>query len=373
MKKKIWISVGVVMIIAVLVGINVLKGVNKEIPEVTTFTVKEQEISGTVMVPGTLSLKDETKVYFEPEKGEVAEILVEVGEEVQEGTVLLRYENEQLELEKEQNALSLESSYLRINQVKKQIESLEGKEKDLAKQIGDDEANKQIETERSQLNTDLKVADLEARQVLLQKETIEKKIGELDVKSEGNGTILSVNSSATTGQQDTPLIHIAEKNELIVKGKLSEYDSLKIKEKQAVTLTSDVLPEDEWQGTVNYVGYIPEITSSGIGTEEQSAQYPIEIIMKDKEIKAKPGFKLIMEIETEKRTSLVIPLEAVKQEGDKQIVYISKNGKVILKEVETGTTSGEMIELISGVDEGDKIIVDSTAELDSNMEVIEND
>ena len=47
---------------------------------------------------------------------------MEEGDEVKEGDALLRYVNEELTLEKEQNAPTIESSYLRINELKKQLD-----------------------------------------------------------------------------------------------------------------------------------------------------------------------------------------------------------------------------------------------------------
>ncbi|WP_226665978.1 efflux RND transporter periplasmic adaptor subunit [Metabacillus litoralis] len=369
MKRKNWIIISVITLIIILVGTNVIRTLSKETPEVKTATAGEREITGSIMIPGTLSLKEEKFIYLDPEKGKIAEILVKEGDKVEKGSALLRYDNEQLQLEKKQNALSLESSYLRINQIKNQLNDLEEKEEDLEKQIGEKEAEKQIESERNQLNIDLKMADIEARQILLQKETIEKKLGELEVKSESSGSVITINSDALTTQSQNPIIHVGKINEFVVKGTISEYDSLKIKEKQSVTLKSDVIPDKTWKGAVESVSLLPEQSNSVMGNEDQAVQYPIEVNLQDKKIEAKPGFKLIMEIETEKRKALTIPLEAVKQDGEIQFVYIVEDGKAIHKEVEMGTASGDFIEVKKGLNKGDSVIVNPSKNLVNNMEV----
>jgi HlyD family secretion protein len=101
------------------VGVNVYRAMSKEEVTVSTVKLSQQEIASNVMVPGTLRFQNEQYIYQDPEKGEIAEILVKEGESVKVGTPLLRYENEQFSLEKEQNALSIESSYLKINQLEK--------------------------------------------------------------------------------------------------------------------------------------------------------------------------------------------------------------------------------------------------------------
>jgi HlyD family secretion protein len=321
------------------------------------------------MVPGTLTLSQEDFIYLDSENGEVSEILVKAGEKVEKGTPLLKYENEQLQLEKEQNALSIESSYLRINQMKEKIDDLDDKEVDLAKQVGKKEAKKQVDAERNQLEIDLKVADIEARQVLLQKDTLEKKLGQLEVKSEMAGTVLSIDEDAVTGISQAPILHIGKTDQYVVKGFISEYDSLKINEKQPVALRSDVIPDNEWKGSVSKVSLLPEQTENVMGNEDTAVQYPIEVSIDAKNIVAKPGFKLIMEIETEKRTVLAIPLEAVKQDGEDYYVFVVEKGKALRKEVKMGATSDKFMELKSGLENGEEVIINPPDHLQNDMEV----
>ena len=371
MKKKIWISIAVVALIGLLVGVNIYMASNQEVLSVETAVVEERELTGNVMVPGTLSLSQENFVYFVPENGEIAEVLVKEGDKVEEDTPLLKYENEQLQLEKEQNALSLESSYLQINRIKEQIDDLDEKEKDLKEQLGEKEAKKQVDAERDQLKTDLKVTDLDARQILLQKETIERKLDDLVVKSESVGTVLSIDEDAIKGMSQSPILHIGNPEELVVKGTISEYDSLKINEGQAVTLRSDVLTEQEWKGTVKKVSYLPVQSETTMATEETAVQYSIEVSIDDKNIEAKPGFKLIMDIETEKRSALATPLEAVKQDGETYYVFIVKEGKAVRNEVEIGTASDQYMEIKSGLEPGSKVIMNPSEEVQDNVEVNE--
>ncbi|MGQ4664962.1 efflux RND transporter periplasmic adaptor subunit [Metabacillus halosaccharovorans] len=371
MKKKVWISIAVVSLIILLVGVNIYRASNQEVLSVETETVEKRELTGNVMVPGTLSLSQENFVYYVPENGEVAEVLVKEGDKVAEDTPLIKYENEQLQLEKEQNALSLESSYLQINRIKDQIDDLDDKEKDLKEQVGEKEAEKQIDAERDQLKTDLKVADLDARQILLQKETIENKLEDLVVKSESAGTVLTINEDAIKGISQAPILHIGNSEELMVKGTISEYDSLKINEGQAVTLRSDVLADKEWKGKVAKVSYLPVQSETAISGEETAVQYSIEVSIDDKNIEAKPGFKLIMDIETEKRSAVAVPLEAVKQDGENYYVYTVEEGKAVYNEVETGTASNEYMEIKSGLKSGSKVILNPSEEVRDNLEVNE--
>ncbi|MFC0270762.1 efflux RND transporter periplasmic adaptor subunit [Metabacillus herbersteinensis] len=371
MKKKIWISITVVSILTIFIGANVFKAMSKEELTVKTVSIEEREITGNVMVPGTLELANQEFVYHEPEKGTIAELLVEKGDSIKEGTPLIRYENEQMVLEKEQNALSIESSYLRINQVKNQLADMEDKEDDLEEQVGKKEAAKTIDAERDQLKVEQKMADIELRQLLLQKETIEKQLANLEVKSETAGTVLAVNEEAATNinQAGSPLLHIGNVDQLLVEAVISEYDSLKVKEAQTVVLRSDVVPDKEWKGKITMVGLLPQQDQAAMGVEDTAIEYPIEVAIDGKGIEAKPGFKLIMEIERDKRTVPTIPVGAVKQDGEEYFVFTVEDGKASRKVVKVGVTSDELMEVNEGLKKEDTVITNPTNDLQDGTEV----
>ena len=383
--KKIWIAIGVAAVIVLLVGINVWRQVAAEGLTVETTQLEQREIASSVMTPGTLKLKNEQTVYASPEKGEVDEILVEEGDQVKEGDALLRYANEELELEKEQNALTIESSYLRLNHLKKQLDRLDEKEDEADEQIGGEQAVQSIEDERDQLEMERRMANIELKQAQLQKETIEKQLKDLTVKSEVDGTVLSVDEVAahTTNQTEPqPVIRIAALDELIVEGVISEYDTLKVEEGQAVVLSSDVVPDEEWKGKVTHIGYLPE-QSNSVNGEAEAVQYAVEVAVESEDIPLKPGFQMIMEIETEKRNVPTLPLSAVVSESqatvggdstepsseEEHYVFVVKDGKAERRTVEVGIVSDDRIEIKDGLEPDEHVVVDPPEDLKDGGEV----
>jgi HlyD family secretion protein len=375
MKKKIWIAIGVAILILLMVGVTVYRQAFAEGPVVHTDKVKQEEISSTIMVPGTLNLQDEQKVFLTPEMGEIKEILVQEGQPVKKGDVLLKLDNPQLDLEVEQNKLAVESGYLKINQVNKQIDTLHKKQKELAKQVGEQEAKEQMSTEIEQLNMEKKMADLDLRQTLLQKDSLVKRQEELQVTSKIDGTILSVDQQAQTattaleGSGQGPVIYIGNLGAMVATGTLSEYDTLKVAAGQKVMLTSDAVPGERWEGEVSKIGTIPKETSFAAQGESQMVQYPITIKVNSGKITLKPGFQLIMEIETGKKKGLVIPIQALSGAGDQSFVYIVKDNKAYRQEVEAGVTSGDKVEITKGLKIRDIVIVEPEEELTDGMEV----
>ncbi|MGX1374235.1 HlyD family secretion protein [Priestia megaterium] len=373
MKKGIIITAVAVVIVAVI-GINVYRAqsVSGKAINVHVANIKEKKLRNTVMVPGTLKLADEQYVYFDAEKGEVERFQVTEGSRVQQGTSLVTYESDTLDLEQEQNELEKKSSQLQIDSVSKQLSNLNKKQKELEKEMSKQEARDQIDTERTQLNLDLETAKIDLERNKLEAKSIAKKERNLDIASDINGTVLEVDKEAVNNTSDVqkPLIHIGNTDEYLATGVLSEYDALKIKTGQAVKITSDVLPDKEWAGSVKQIDYLPQQQASAEAGNDAANQYPIEVKVDDQDITMiKPGFKLLLEIETSSKKASSLPIKAVVNEDGEKYVYVVKDKKAVRKEVKIGETTNKFIEIKSGVTSKDKVITNPTKNLTGGAEV----
>jgi len=80
-----------------------------------------------------------------------------------------------------------------------------------------------------------------------------------------------------------------------------------------------------------------------------------------KEVKEgiKPGMTTDIVIETNKEEDvLVISKEAVKKEDGKAIVRVFSKGKLKEREIEIGLEGEDLIEVISGLKEGEQVIIE---------------
>ncbi|MED3864208.1 efflux RND transporter periplasmic adaptor subunit [Priestia megaterium] len=373
MKKGIIITAVAVVIVAII-GINVYRAqsVSGKAVNVHVANIKEKKLRNIVMVPGTLKLADEQYVYFDAEKGEVERFHVTEGSRVQQGTSLVTYESDTLDLEQEQNKLEKKSSQLQIDSVSKQLSNLNKKQKELEKEMSKQEARDQIDTERTQLNLDLETAKIDLERNKLETKSIAKKERNLDVTSDINGTVLEVDKEAVnnTSEVQKPLIHIGNTDEYLATGVLSEYDALKIKTGQPVKITSDVLPDKEWSGSVKQIDYLPQQQASAEAGNDAANQYPIEVKVDDQDITMiKPGFKLLLEIETSSKKASSLPIKAVVNEDGEKYVYVVKDKKAVRKKVKIGETTNKFIEIKSGVTSKDKVITNPTKNLTDGTEV----
>lgn len=374
--KKVWIGIGIAVLVALFIGINIYRSAaptsGSAGQKIQTGGLEEKEISSTVMVPGTLEFSNEQYVFYEADKGTLEDIKVKEGDKVKKGTPLITYTNEQLSLEKEQNQLTAESNQLQIDQIQEKVKALDSKEKELKKQVGQKEAEKQIESERTELQMQEKTAEIELKQTELQRQSLANRVSDLQVKSEIEGTVISVNQEAASKKSDIqePVIHIGNPKDLVVSGKLSEYDTLKVKKGQKVTLTSDVIQDKTWKGTVSAVGLVPDQQESTAaqGTD-QAVQYPLQVKIKGNLPEGKPGFKFIMNIETDKRKANTLPAKAVKKEDDQYYVYTVKDGKAKRVDVKIGEVTDDLTEIKEGISQDDQVILNPSDQVTDGTEV----
>jgi HlyD family secretion protein len=372
MKKKTWMMLGVISLVTIMIAVSVYRQVFAKGLSVKTVEITEEEISSLLMIPGTVNLQEEQIVYVTPDKGELKELLVEEGQIVKKGTVIATLQNPQLELEIEQNKLAVESANLKINQLDKQINQVKDKEKTLSDQVGKDEAKKQLAPEQEQLEMEKKLNAIELKQTTLQKEMISKRQSELEIKSTIDGVVLVAKKPAGDSNQGSslePFLHIGRLEGMTASGLLSEYDTIKVSSGQKVLLRADAVPGIEWQGQITKIAILPQQDQASPQNGNQAVQYPVIVKISGDMKTLKPGFQVIMEIETDKKTAKVLSLDALFDDGDKPYVYLVKDGKARKQNVKTGITSGKKIEILKGVSKEDRVIVNGPDTIKDGLEV----
>lgn len=148
---------------------------------------------------------------------------------------------------------------------------------------------------------------------------------------------------------------------------IDEADIGGVKEGQRVTFTVDAFPDDVFNGEVTQVRQ--EAT-----TESNVVTYEVVISAPNEESKLKPGLTANVTIFTSEKTNILsIPSKALRFTPnetllgkDEQIADCNGKNKVWTKEgktfkaieVSTGITNGTLTEIVSGLKEGDEVIVD---------------
>ena len=80
----------------------------------------------------------------------------------------------------------------------------------------------------------------------------------------------------------------------------------------------------------------------------------------------KPGMYAAVRLSTPSRAALTVPASAVLRAGDRDVVFIDAGGGVLQPhEVELGRTAGELVEVIGGVEAGQRVVTSAQFLLDS--------
>lgn len=363
MKKKWIIAAVVVVLIVVLIVLNVRsQNAGSSANKVETASLQEKNMEETVIVPGKLKFVDEQTIYFQGDKGEVDEVLVDEGDEVEKGDELIRYKSKNFSSELQQNELQMRSNNL-------ELENIQEQHKDIDKELEKDKDNEQLQSEHDDIELQEQQKRLEIEQAQTEKESIEREIADATVESDINGTVVSIDEEASSGAEQSeqqPMMQIGSLDSMQVKGEISEYDTLKISKDQSVKLTSDAVPDKSWEGKVKFISDLPEQSESE--DEDSGASYAVEATVEDEKIDLKPGFEMLMEVETDKKKANVLPLTAIEQDADKDYVYVIEDGVAKRKEVTTGMATNEEIEVKDGLEKKAEVTL-NPAEVSDGMEV----
>jgi len=148
--------------------------------------------------------------------------------------------------------------------------------------------------------------------------------------------------------EGTPLFTIADSSKLKVTIELTKYSMENVTEGQKAELT---INGGTYTGTVTKVNKVAKVSQTGATVVEAD----IHIDNPDDKIYLGVEANAVINI-AEKKDILRIPVECVNYGTDNVFCYVVKDGAVAKKEIETGISSGEFIEVLSGLEEKEQVI-----------------
>jgi len=153
----------------------------------------------------------------------------------------------------------------------------------------------------------------------------------------------------------TPAITLLTPNALEVDLTLGETDLPSVKVGQQGVIIFDAIQEQAYQLTVTEVGLAPTI-QQGVVTYLAKAQ--LANFDPNADVRPAPGMSGSAVIATQEKAGvLAVPNRAIKRQGQDQIVEVMVNGKLETRTIRTGITDGEKTEVLSGLKEGEMVVV----------------
>ena len=142
---------------------------------------------------------------------------------------------------------------------------------------------------------------------------------------------------------------------LIVKAQVDETDIGRVKLGQRAVISLDAYPETKIAATVDHIAYESKTVSN-------VTIYEVDILPEKIPPVFRSGMSANVEIiEQERQGVLTIPEQAVQRKRDKTFVLVSEGeGKEPRRQpVELGVSDGDRVEILSGLGEEDRVIVNS--------------
>lgn len=176
----------------------------------------------------------------------------------------------------------------------------------------------------------------------------------------------SISASDSSDQWSLQLMDMYNTDEMNIYTTVSDLDVLYISQDAPVSITVDAIPGEEFEGKVMSLNQYTD--------RDGKTVYNVEISVEGKE-GLRPGMNTNCFVDSgESLDTLLVPIEAVFEEDNKQKVEVLNDlGEVEVVEIEVGLMNDKQVEVLSGLEEGQKVVTGSTKDLMPSQSVPEND
>ena len=339
-------------------------------------TAKEGSVASSVLLSGTVTAKNEQYVYFDASKGDLDEILVSVGDKVEEGQALVKYSSADAQAAYDAADRAVAKADRHIEELNKAREnaSVAPASPQVPTEAGLPEQAQAATSSVSSIDSQISDAKDNRADAVAQLNKAQAQLDAATVLSTLEGTVVEVNrnvSKSPTGNSQV-VVHVVSNENLQVKGELSEYNLANLSVGQEVTFTSKVYQDKSWTGKISYISDYPknngEAANAALGGNTGS-KYPYTVDVTSDIGELKQGFSVSVEVKN-KSKAILVPLTSVVTENDKNYVWIVDDQKKAKKvEVTLGNADADNQEITSGVTDGAKVISNPTSSLEEGKEV----
>ena len=385
--KKNLIILGVVI---ALVALAYFKSIgSSEALQINVTQAEIQDIKSSILASGTLIYKQQVQLRSEV-IGQVSEVLIDEGDPVTKGQILMRLEPRTFTADVEQQAAYVRIQTIAIERQQKQLENISSQwQRNLnlyeRKMIGDD-AFELIDNQYALAKIDLRSREESLRQAQATLDKAQERLDKTVFRSPINGVATSVDIkvgetaiSGTTNIAGSNLITVADPSSILVEVEVDEADIANIELNQRADIYAVAFPDTALSGVVQTIA-----TSAKRTDRRQGLSFTVKILLDASvDVAIRPGMSCRAEIYTNmKGDTVAVPIEAVvfedensdeanldtEQNSDsmsissgsesksKSIVFVMRDGQAVKREVELGISNDQLQEIISGVEVGDQVI-----------------
>lgn len=410
-QRKNWLKYALTaLILLALVGLAYWYFKPKDTkPNYITATVSKGDIENSVMASGKIEAKNQVDVGAQV-SGEVTKLYVDVGDEVKQGQVIAQIDpvtqTNNLTTQKatlEQSLASLKNSQALIATKQAALATAESdlvsKKATYEQAVNEfnrlktlmaqnavskqelEQASTAVKTALANVNSaqnaiatakaniasgqaDIVSAQANIKKAQTEVNTAEKNLGYTKITAPMSGTVISITTkqgqTVNANQTAPTIVTLADLKTVRIKAKISEADVVNLKPGLPVYFNIIGSPDQKFNATLQAIEPAPEGTTANTTSSSDSAIYYLGYFdVPNPEGKLRIDMTAQVYIVQDKAAGvLTVPASAIKKDKDGEYVQVVQaDGTSKKQAVKTGLTNRVTTQIVSGVNEGDKVVI----------------
>lgn len=407
-KTPVFKIVLILIIIALIVGLNLWRNHNYSGQLVHTSKVEEKSMGEKVYASGSIELQEKQEVVARDTRI-LKQLYVKTGDLVEAGQLLAVFDcvtEERMLADARASLTSEEAQYNSLIDPSAEDLAIGKAEFEEAKNAYDNKQKDWLRIEalytagavsaqemertrqellvqeaaflKAQKNYDIlcngpRTAERKAAEANLSKaqtavQAAEEELARYIIRADIDGVVLNLeNRTGDMIKAGDKFITIGQPERLQVKVGVSEADAARVKPGQKVVIEAAALPGKKFSGKVTEVAGLARIKETN---NTRQVEVPVGINVENKSGGLKPGYSVDLEIiSVAEKKRLVIPYEALHESKGKKQVWVFDDGKARLRTVTTGVEGELYLEVIKGLKKGDLLILDPPTGLKDGQKV----
>ena len=165
----------------------------------------------------------------------------------------------------------------------------------------------------------------------------------------------AIQEGATVRERQS-ILTIPDMREMAVKVNIHESAVQRVAVGQLVKVSVDAFPDEQLTGVVIKVAVVADSANSFMNPDLKV--YPTTIKIDGTHDWLRPGMSAEIDILVRSLEDVVyVPIQAVTYFDDERVVYVSNRGRTERREIEVGTFSDSYIEILSGLEAGEEVLL----------------
>jgi Cu(I)/Ag(I) efflux system membrane fusion protein len=157
------------------------------------------------------------------------------------------------------------------------------------------------------------------------------------------------------------LYDLADLSTVWVEADIYEYDMEWVRPGQKVRVSSRAFPGVDFSGSVSFIG-------ATVDPATRTAK--LRTALSNSGERLKPGMYVDVDVNVPLPPSILVPATAVLSTGNRTLVWVQKDSNLFQpRQVRVGTRAGDDVQILEGLNEGDRVVVSGGYLLDSESQL----